>query len=535
MGGMNLKRKIRRTIVCTIVLTIAIAPVLGTNVQKPKTSPSPPAIAWEHTYGTKMVDWGRCIQQTADGGYIVSGACDRNVYTPWQGYVYVLKIDALGNTEWDRQYGIIPNENVGQSIQQTLDGGYIIAGFTGYTSLFDAYVIKIDSQGDLTWARTIGSSDYYDDTLSVQQTTDEGYILTGWTGSYGAGSTDVWLIKLTEAGEEQWNHTFGGTGLDGGDCVKQTSDGGYIIAGSTHSFDAGGNGDIWVIKTDQNGNEMWNHTFGGWYLDTGKNVDQTMDGGYIITGSTSSYGAGDNDVWLIKTDSAGSEQWNRTFGGNQWDEGKSVVQTADGGYFITGDYIDPAHGDPEAYMIKTDENGLEEWSYIIDHNGKTDSGSYGIQTQDGGYIMTGETGEYNLAAVDVLVIKINGTNYPPDPPTITGDLTGKPGKEYHYTFTTSDPEGNDVSYWIDWGDETSSDWIGPYHSGDTETTSHTWSKKGTYIISAKAKDIYDAESDWGTLTVIMPYSTHQPLVQFLKILLERFPHAFQILRYLLEY
>ncbi|KYK24761.1 hypothetical protein AYK25_01660 [Thermoplasmatales archaeon SM1-50] len=535
MGGNPLKKKIFGILIYTILIAATVIPVSSIDTQKPGNFTLQPPIEWEKTYGRELVDWGRCVQQTSDGGYILSGACDRYVYTPCQGYIYLLKIDAMGNIEWQQQYGIIPYENVGQYIQPSSDGGYIIAGFTGYNYHFDAYILKTDSSGAFTWTRTLGLFNYYDDSLSVQQTTDEGYILTGWTGSYGAGSSDVWLIKLNAVGVDEWIQTFGGNGLDGGDCVQQTSDGGYIIAGSTHSFDSGGNGDIWLIKTDANGNELWNKSFGGMYLDTGKYVQQTLDGGYIITGGTSSFSMGNDDVWLIKTDSNGNELWNSTFGGSNWDQGKSIVQTADDGYFITGDYTDPVHEDLELYMIKTDENGNEEWSYIIDHNGETDSGSYGIQTNDGGYIITGETGKYNLAAVDVLLIKLQGTNTPPNKPTINGDSKGKPGIEYHFTFNTIDLEGDDVYYWIDWGDDINSGWIGSYSSGEEVVVGHTWFEKGTYVIRAKAKDGLGAEGDWTTFSVTMPCSYNIPYIQFLMRLLERFPHAFPLLQHLLQY
>ncbi|MBN1861309.1 MAG: PKD domain-containing protein [Candidatus Thermoplasmatota archaeon] len=527
-----MKKTILYLLICLFFIAVTTLPLYGSNSHTSFNITERPPIEWEKTYGGKIVDWGRSVQQTSDGGYIVSGAYQRNAYTPCQGFVYVLKIDVFGNVEWDQQYGIVPNENVGQCIQQTSDGGYIIAGFTGYNYHFDAYILKIDSTGTLQWTRILGLFDFYDDSLSVQETTDGGFILTGWTGSNGAGSSDVWLIKLNATGEDEWIHTYGGSGLDGADSVQQTSDGGYIIAGTTHSFDAGGNGDIWMIKTDTNGNELWNTSIGGGYLDRGRHVQQTLDGGYIITGSTMSYGEGDCDVWLVKTDSVGNELWNCTFGGSQWDEGKSVRQTADHGYFLTGDYTDPARGDLEVYMIKTDEYGLEEWSYIIDHNGVTDSGSYGIQTQDGGYLITGETGKYNLAAVDVLLIKLQGANAAPNAPVLNGPTSGDYRIEYSWNITAIDPDSDDIFYYIDWGDGTNTSWSMAYTSGETIVRSHKYPAKGTYTITGKAKDIYGAESDWGFLSVTMPCSSTIPFYDFLIKVFKRFPNALPILRYL---
>jgi hypothetical protein len=362
------------------------------------------------TFGWVGSDWGYSVKQTSDKGYITTGF-GNNGY----GYgLWLIKTNETCAEQWNKTFGERWGD-CGWSVNQTLDSGYIIAGTTssygiGTPTSMNAWLIKTNSTGVEQWNRTFGGSDG-DFARSVQQTSDSGYIIAGGTYSYGIGTStysNAWLIKTNSTGVEQWNRTFGGSKQDYAGSVQQTSDGGYIITGWTTNPSPTG-GDIWLIKTDSSGNEQWNRTFGGNKGDYGYSGQQTTDGGYIITGRTDSYGAGFSDVWLIKTDSIGNEQWNKTFGWTSLDKGSSVQQTSDGGYIITGTANPPGLGWNELWLIKTDSSGNEEWNKTFGGNIADDFGVSVQQTTDGGYIIAGYTRSFGAGSEDLWLIKTNET------------------------------------------------------------------------------------------------------------------------------
>jgi len=249
------------------------------------------------------------------------------------------------------------NNDYAEAVEQTSDGGYIVAGYTTSfgAGIQDVYLIKTDSLGDTLWTRTYGggSSDL---ARAVQQTTDGGYIVVGETISFGAGSYDVYLIKTNSNGDTLWTRTYGGGTWDFGYAVEQTTDGGYIVTGYTRSFGAGLD-DVYLIKTDSLGNMLWTKTYGGADFDHGYAVRQTTDSGYMVAGYTNSFGAGSYDVYLIKTNANGDTLWTKTYGGGGWDEAYAVRQTTDGGYIVAGYAGSFGAGAGDVYLIKTDANG----------------------------------------------------------------------------------------------------------------------------------------------------------------------------------
>jgi len=317
---------------------------------------------WHSTIGGPMDEWIESACETADGGYVLTGTAYS--YDPYwaSNDVYLAKADANGNEVWHKIIRCDPDSSGTQewaySVKETSDGGYIIAGFRNnydQDTLTQAYLVKTDASGNKLWDKLFGGSEP-DWANSVAQTSDGGYILTGGTESFGAGLRDVYLIKTDADGNETWSKTFGGEGYDEGYSVCETSDGGYIIAGFINSLD------IYLIKTEASGNEVWSKTFGGTDYETAYSVQQTSDGGYMVAGVTASYGAGVDDVYLIKTDANGSEVWSKTFGGPNDDIGYSVQQASDGRYIVAGETQSYGTGSSAVYLIKIkpEGSGIEE-------------------------------------------------------------------------------------------------------------------------------------------------------------------------------
>ncbi len=203
-----------------------------------------------------------------------------------------------------------------------------------------------------------------EEAYALVQTADGGYAIAGYTYSYGAGSADFWLVKTDANGNAQWNKTYGGTGNDRAYALVQTVDGGCALAGYTDSFGAGSS-DFWLVKTDAAGNLQWNKTYGGTSDDEAYALVQTVDGGYTLAGYTRSYGASSNDFWLVKTDAFGNVQWNKTYGGTSDDEARALVETVDGGCALAGWTSSFGAGSYDFWLVKTDPNGnsrfAEEW------------------------------------------------------------------------------------------------------------------------------------------------------------------------------
>ena len=376
-------------IICAVLLAGMLPLVF--NIHRAY-STEPPQTEWARAYGGSNEDWGFSVVETSDGGYAVVGVTFS--FGAGADDFWFVKTDVSGNIEWSRTYGGT-GEDRGRSIIQTGDGGYALIGHTwsfgvGYG---DFRLIKTDATGNMQWSKTYGGVNS-EDPWSVVETSDGGYAIAGVTKSFGAGGYDFWLVKTDVSGNMQWSKTYGGTGWDWAFSVVQTNDGGYALAGYTESFGAG-NRDFWLVKTDVSGNMQWSKTYGGVGSDTARFLVQTSDGGYAI--------AGDGFANLMKTNPGGDLLWNASYGGSAC----SLVETSDGSYALAGTK------DGDFWLVKTDVSGNMQWSKTYGGTGWDDAWAM-IQTRDKGYVVTGRTessgaGDYDFWLVKVAAERVSAT------------------------------------------------------------------------------------------------------------------------------
>ena len=417
-------------------------------------------IQWQNTIGGSLTDELWSIQQTSDGGYILGGASASNISgdktdTSRGGADYwVVKLDTVGAIQWQNTIGGSVFDIL-YSIQQTSDGGYILGGYSESNISGDKtensqggrdyWVVKLNTSGAIQWQNTIGGS-ANDNLRSIQQTSDGGYILGGYSGSGISGDKtetyqggkDYWVVKLDTSGAIQWQNTIGGSGNDELYSIQQTSDGGYVLGGYSDSDISGdknenslGFEDYWVVKLDASGTIQWQNTIGGSEFETLYSIQQTSDGGYVLGGNSASNISGDktensqggSDYWVVKLDASGAIQWQNTIGGSGTDNLRSIQQTSDGGYIlggssrsdISGDKTENSQGLKDYWVVKLDASGGIQWQNTI--GGTYHDNLRSIQqTSDGSYILggastsndTGDKTEYGKGSYDYWVVKLGG-------------------------------------------------------------------------------------------------------------------------------
>jgi len=355
-------------------------------------------ITFERTYGGDTLDAGYSVRQTSDGGYIIVGRTLS--YGAGDLDVYLVKTDSLGELIWERTYGGDKSDG-GNSVEQTADGGYIIAGYTGSfgAEWQDVYVVRVSSSGDTLWTRTFGGLNY-DVGISVRQTSDGGYVVAGMTTPY-----DAYLIRMEQFGNPAWERTYGGIGWDAATSVSETEDGGFSVAGGSESFGSGGK-DYYLVRVDSAGDTLWERRYGGSEDESASEHQPTWDGGWILAGDTESFGFASPKAYLVKTDSAGGVMWEQTYGGNIHTLAYSVYPTIDSGFVFVGTIIDTfCAGQPDLYIVRIDSSGNTLWEKA--YGGSLFDNGYCVrQTSDGGYIATGSTKSFGTGHGDVYLVKL---------------------------------------------------------------------------------------------------------------------------------
>jgi hypothetical protein len=419
-----------------------------------------PSIEWEKSYGGSLLDEVGSIRQTSDGGYIIAGETSSNdidvsVNNGLHDF-WLIKIDENGTISWENSFGGSQMEKA-HSVEETSDGGYIIAGesssndgdLTINNGDRDFWIIRVNVTGNLVWQKSYGGSNW-ESAKSIQQTEDGGYIVSGESESVDGnvtgnhGEMDFWVIKLDSLGNLTWQNSMGGSSWDSAESIQQTADGGYIVAGSSESIDGDltlnqGDKDYWIVKLDTSGLIEWQQSYGGSNWDTSHSIEQTTDGGYIIAGESKSNDGDvaqnhgrpvsendndfqkhgdDRDYWIVKLDPTGNISWQKLYGGTDWDSGRSVQETPDQGYIISG------YSNSNDINVTGNNGNWDYWIFKLTYTGdliwqKSLGGSYhdfgaSIRaTNDGGYILAGNAWSFdgdisvNYGSNDIWVIKFN--------------------------------------------------------------------------------------------------------------------------------
>ncbi|WP_051884447.1 T9SS type A sorting domain-containing protein [Chryseobacterium luteum] len=391
-----------------------------------------PNIQWQKTLGGADSESAESILQTSDGGFITVG--NTNPYN--SSNILAIKLDSSGNTQWQKSLGGSNDDTVNSVLQ--FSDGYIISGnsnsnngdVTGNHGGLDYWIIKLDLSGNIQWQKTLGGTSH-EIIFSINKTSDNGYIISGASSSYNGdvtenyGDYDIWIVKLNSSGNIQWQKTLGGINDDFPQQIKQTSNGEYIVVGSSYSNVGNhGDSDIWVVKLNSTGNIQWQKSLGGSGKDVPDNFLQTSDGGYIIAGTSESNDGdvignhGGKDTWIVKLDALGSIQWNKSLGGSGEEPGSPLIlQANDGGYTIltttTSNDGDIVGSTPSTtLMVKLNNTGNIQWKNSFNNLGSNNIGEFPAsltQTSDNGYIISINMEDTVTHIYNILVMKLDAT------------------------------------------------------------------------------------------------------------------------------
>ncbi|WP_299533855.1 hypothetical protein [Ulvibacterium sp.] len=411
-------------------------------------------IDWIRNFGGSGEDTPRTLVATLDGGYAILGYTnsidgDLTNRTLEVNDYWLLKLDVDGNLQWSKTYGGSMDDR-GQSVVQTMDGGYAITGYamssdgdgTKNEGFHDNWIVKLDATGNIEWERSYGFSGH-DHSYDLVQTSDGGYFFIGFLDITAAradgyeeksrfltrhGVGEFWGTKIDAQGNIEWRRYFGGSNNDRAHAVVQADDGGFVMAGFSESDDfdisnTKGSYDFWVLKIDSQGDLVWERSFGGTGIEVSQDIVKTNDGNYVVTGHTFSTDTdisknnGEADIWLIKIDDSGNLLWEKTFGGSQFDAAENVSLAQDGGFIISGNSksldtdVNSNNGENDIWVIKTDAKGILTWQENYGGAG-LDFGFDALQNQDGSILLVGEMEELDFQGLqskgktDLVLIKI---------------------------------------------------------------------------------------------------------------------------------
>jgi len=364
---------------------------------------------WMKNFGGTNNDDCSSALLALDGGYILAGKTAS--FGAGETDVWLIKTDSSGKMQWNKTYGGAALDDVQFMISD--EDGYILVGRTYSFGEGDAdlWLIKTDFDGNMIWNQTYGGPGT-EWAFSILKTSENGYVLLGRTNSFGAGNNDFWLIKIDSEGALEWNKTIGYSGDERGRFLVNTSDGGFLLLGWTNSSGLG-EVDYWVVKTDSFGNHQWNKTYGGELADRGLSIVKTDDDEYLLAGSSSSFGAGNSDIWLVKIDGTGNQIWNKTYGGLEGESVRSIVMTDDGGYAFVGYTYSFGAGDQDGWFVKIDSTGTILWNQT--YGGAAHESILSLQKiGQGGYLLSGSSASYGSGDTDIILIKTDAYGIIPE-------------------------------------------------------------------------------------------------------------------------
>jgi len=356
---------------------------------------------WVKSYGSSAPEGINCINRTADGGYIAAGY---RAVTSMGNDFWIMKLDSTGKILWKKTFGSAYSDEA-KYIEQTNDGGFIVSGkFSNH----EAWIIRLDSEGNVLWQKAFGGTGSANDFLiRVRQTADGNFIAGGHTYSFGAGDFDIWIIKLDNNGNILWQKTYGGTSGEYFNSLDLTDDGGCVAAGSTYSFAPGTDCNLWIFKVNSEGSLSWNRSYGTGSYCTAKDIIQTGDEGYAVTGyqNTSTHS---NNAIVLRLRNNGSLQWSKRYYHFDPDVAYSIKETPGNGFIVAGNTESYGAGLCDLMLIKIDNNGNVSWQ-------KTYGGSNNdffesvICVEDGGFVLSGRTASFGMGSTDAWILNVSSS------------------------------------------------------------------------------------------------------------------------------